>query len=476
MTLTNKIKKISSSLNEYKAGFDPKIPSCVIDKKGVNEDVIKYISKKNKESKKVLDFRLKSFEIWKQQKEPHWALFDYQAINYDDIYCFGSPKQDDQEADKKILDAYKKLGVPLHEQNILTGKTAVDAVVDSVSVRTTYTEQLLKMGIIFCPISAALQKYPDLVFKYLGTVIPINDNFFASLNSAVFSDGTFIYIPPHTKCPIELSSYFRLQVEKLGQFERTLIIADEYSELTYLEGCSAPIRKTNQIHSGVVELVALKGAKINYSTVQNWYAGDENGIGGIYNFVTKRGICFDDATISLVQMEVGSIKTWKYPSCILKSDRSKGEFFSVAITNNKQETDTGTKMIHIGQNTTSTIISKGISLGKSKNGYRGLVKIDKDSKNSRNYTKCDNLVIGNNSHSFAIPSILNDSKDSIVEHEASVSPVSDEQLFYIMQKGLNEDKALSLVINGFCQDILKKLPAEFAIEARSLIDISIDGI
>ncbi len=476
MTLTKKIKKISSVLNEYKAGFNPKIPSSVIDKKGVNEDVIRYISKKNNESEKVLNFRLKSFKIWQKQTEPHWALFDYPAINYDDIYCFGMPKTDDKKTDKKILDAYKKLGVPLYEQNLLTGKTAVDAVVDSVSVRTTYRKQLLKMGIIFCPISTAIQKYPDLVFKYLGSVIPMDDNFFASLNSAVFSDGTFIYIPPHTKCPIELSSYFRLQVEKLGQFERTLIIADEYSELTYLEGCSAPIRKTNQIHSGVVELVALKGAKINYSTVQNWYAGDENGIGGIYNFVTKRGVCFEDATISWVQMEVGSLKTWKYPSCILKGNRSKGEFFSVAITNNMQETDTGTKMIHLGKNTTSTIISKGISLKSSKNGYRGIVKINNNSKNSRNYTKCDNLVIGKNSHAFAIPTILNENKDSIIEHEASVSQVSDEQLFYIMQKGLNEDKALSLIINGFCQDIVKKLPAEFALEARSLIDLSIEEI
>ncbi len=471
----NKIKDISrNGVFEYKAGFDPEIPSEVIDIKGVSEEVIKFISKKNEESNEVLDFRLKAFEIWKTMKEPHWALFDYEPIDYSDIYCFARPKEENLEADEKIDKAYERLGVPLHEQQILKGQ-AVDAVIDSSSVRTTYSKQLFDLGIIFCPISMALKKYPELVFKFMGHVVPPKDNFFAALNASVFSDGTFIYIPPRVKCPIELSSYFRLQVEKLGQFERTLIIADEYSEVSYLEGCSAPIRKSNQLHSGIVELIALKGAKIKYSTVQNWYAGDENGVGGIYNFVTKRGLCFDDATISWTQLEVGSVKTWKYPSCILKGDRSKGEFLGVAITNNYQMTDTGTKMVHIGKDTKSTIITKGISLGHSNNGYRGLVQFGVGADNARNFTKCDNLVIGDNSSAFALPDIKSNNNTAIVEHEASVSSVSEEQLFFLMQHGLSEDKALSLIVNGFCGDVIKQLPAEFALEARELINLSIEG-
>ncbi len=459
---------------EYKAGFNPDIASDVIDIKGINEDVIRYISKKNGESDDILQFRLDAFYKWQKMKEPHWALFDYVPIDYNDIYYFSRPKENNVEVDSKIDETYDRLGVPLKEREILKGQ-AVDAVVDSVSVRTTYGKKLLDMGIIFCPISVALKKYPDLVKKFLAHVVPPEDNFFACLNAAVFSDGTFVYIPPKVKCPIELSSYFRLQTEKLGQFERTLIVADEYSEVSYLEGCSAPIRDSNQLHSGVVELVACKGAKIKYSTVQNWYAGDSNGVGGIYNFVTKRGICFEDATISWTQLEVGSVKTWKYPSCILKGDRSKGEFFSVAITNNCQSADTGTKMIHLGKNTTSTIITKGISLGKSKNGYRGMVKISGNADEARNFTKCDNLVVGDNAVALALPDIRNQNMSAVVEHEASVSSVSEEALFFMMQRGISEDKALGLIVNGFCGDVLKKLPAEFAVEAKELINISIEG-
>ncbi|MBR1544845.1 MAG: Fe-S cluster assembly protein SufB, partial [Alphaproteobacteria bacterium] len=415
----SKIKSIAESGVEYKAGFDPEIPLDVIEKKGISEDVIRYISKKNNEPEDILQFRLDAYHKWLLMNEPHWAAFDYKPINYDDIYFFAKPKED-KVVDEKIDETYKRLGVPLEEQKILKGQ-AVDAVVDSSSVRTTYGKQLLEMGIIFCPISVALQKYPDLVKKFLAHVVPPEDNFFACLNAAVFSDGTFVYIPPRVKCPIELSSYFRLQTEKLGQFERTLIVADEGSEVSYLEGCSAPIRDTNQLHSGVVELVACKGAKIKYSTVQNWYAGDENGKGGIYNFVTKRGICFDDATISWTQLEVGSIKTWKYPSCILKGNRSKGEFFSVALTNNMQTTDTGTKMIHLGRDTTSTIITKGIALGKSVNGYRGMVKFSPNAENARNFTKCDTLVVGDDARALALPDIIDANMSSVVEHEASVS-------------------------------------------------------
>lgn len=471
----NKIKSIvENGLGEYRAGFDPKISSDVIHSKGITEDVIRYISAKNNEAEDILQFRLDAFHKWQGMKEPHWALFDYDPINYDDIYYFARPKENNSDVDAKIDETYKRLGVPLKEQEILKGQ-AVDAVVDSVSVKTTYGKKLLDLGIIFCPISMALQKYPELVRKFLAHVVPPEDNFFACLNAAVFSDGTFVYIPPRVKCPIELSSYFRLQTEKLGQFERTLIVADEYSEVSYLEGCSAPVRDTNQLHSGVVELVACKGAKIKYSTVQNWYAGDKEGRGGIYNFVTKRGICFDDATISWTQLEVGAVKTWKYPSCILKGDRSKGEFFSVAITNNCQMADTGTKMIHLGRDTKSTIITKGISLGRSKNGYRGLVKIVPNADGARNFTKCDNLVVGDDATALALPDILNSNSNAVVEHEASVSSVSEEQLFFMMQRGISEDKALGLIVNGFCSDIIKRLPAEFAMEAKELINISIEG-
>ena len=465
---------IDKGLAEYKAGFNPDIKSDVITQAGLNEEVIRYISAKNNESDIVLDFRLKAYHKWLEMVEPHWALFDYNPIDYNDVYYFSRPKVEDKEVDEKIQKTYDRLGISLKEQKILSGQ-AVDAVVDSVSVKTTYREQLSKLGIIFCPMSEALREHFDLVWKYFASVVPMGDNFFSALNCAVFSDGTFVYIPKGVKCPIELSSYFRLQTEKLGQFERTLIVADEGSEVSYLEGCSAPIRDSNQLHSGVVELVALKGAKIKYSTVQNWYAGDKDGNGGIYNFVTKRGIAYDDAVISWTQLEVGAIKTWKYPSCILKGDRSKGEFYSVAITNNYQMADTGTKMIHLGKDTTSTILSKGISLGHSKNGYRGQVKIIKNASGAKNYTKCDNLIIGDRATSLALPEITNMNMSSQVEHEASVSSISDEQLFFLQSRGLTEEQATGLIVNGFCGDIIKHLPAEFAMEAKELINISIEG-
>ncbi len=465
---------IFNKLFNYKAGFNPEIESDVIAKKGLSEEVIRFISAKNNENDKVLQFRLNAYRAWLKMKEPHWALFDYNPIDYMDIFYFSRPKVEDVKVDEKIKKTYDRLGIPLHEQKILSGQ-AVDAVVDSVSVKTTYKDQLASLGIIFCPMSEALKNHFDLVWKYFASVVPSNDNFFATLNSAVFSDGTFVYIPKGVKCPIELSSYFRLQTEKLGQFERTLIVADEYSEVSYLEGCSAPIRDSNQLHSGVVELVALKGAKIKYSTVQNWYAGDKDGNGGIYNFVTKRGMCFDDAFISWTQLEVGAVKTWKYPSCILKGNGSKGEFFSVAITNNYQMADTGTKMIHLGKNTSSTILSKGVSLGHSKNGYRGVVSISSKAKGCKNYTKCDNLIIGDKASAFALPVISNSNFNSQVEHEASVSSISDEQLFFLQSRGVDEEQATSLIVNGFCGDIVRHLPAEFAMEAKELINISIEG-
>ncbi|MDR2099125.1 MAG: Fe-S cluster assembly protein SufB [Rickettsiales bacterium] len=464
---------IEKNAGEYAAGFDPEIAADVIPKKGVSEDVVRYISEKNGESGRVLEFRLAALEKWRKMKEPHWALFDYPPIDYDDIYCFAQPNRDAPMADEKIRKTYERLGVPLAERKILEGQ-AVDAVVDSRSVATTYRDQLASLGIIFCPISAALREYPDLVWKYLGSAVPPDDNFFAALNSAVFSDGTFAYVPKGVKCPVELSSYFRLQAEKLGQFERTLIIADEGSDLSYREGGSAPIRTSYQIHSGVVEVIALAGARVKYSTVQNWYGGDEEGAGGIYNFVTKRGVAHADALISWTQLEVGSIKTWKYPSCVLKGDRARGEFYSVAITNRRQAADTGTKMIHIGRDTGSTIFSKGVALGRSKNGYRGLVDIAAGARGAKNYTKCDNLIIGDGAESLALPDIRNADPSAAAAHEAQVASISDEQLFYLASRGIAAEQAVGLLVNGFCSDVIRRLPAEFALEARELINISIE--
>jgi Fe-S cluster assembly protein SufB len=480
--MTDMKSTVEKSIGEYAAGFDPRIESEVIPEKGVSEDVIRRISRKNGEDARVLNFRLAAYKKWLKMKEPHWAMFEYAPIDYGDIYYFAQPRRGAPEADEKIRKTYERLGVPLDEQKLLLGEEsgqnvgqAVDAVVDSRSVATTYRDQLAALGIIFCPISAALKEHPDLVWKYLGSVVPATDNFFAALNSAVFSDGTFIYVPKKVKCPIELSSYFRLQAEKLGQFERTLIVADEGSELTYLEGCSAPVRSSYQMHSGVVEVVALPGASVRYATVQNWYGGDEEGNGGIYNFVTKRGIAHDDASISWTQLEVGSIKTWKYPSCILKGDRARGEFYSVAITNRRQAADTGTKMIHLGRDTSSTVFSKGVALGRSQNGYRGLVDVGAGADGAKSYTKCDNLIIGDAASVAAMPDIRDANFRASVAHEASVSSISDEQMFFLESRGIGAEQAVGLIVNGFCSGIIKRLPAEFALEARELINISIEG-
>ena len=475
------LDKISSFNEEgYKHGFVTSIES-ERSKKGLNKDIIKFISNKKNEPKWMLDWRLKAFDKWLTMKEPEWANIKFPKINYQDIYYYSAPKGFDEkpksldEVDPKLIETYNKLGIPLKEQKVLAG-VAVDAVFDSVSVATTYKGELEKKGIIFCSISEAIQNHPELVKKYLGSVIPIGDHFFAALNSAVFTDGSFVYIPENTRCPMELSTYFRINDEETGQFERTLIIADKGSYVSYLEGCTAPQRDTNQLHAANVELIALDNAEIKYSTVQNWYPGDENGKGGIYNFVTKRGICKGkNSKISWTQVETGSAITWKYPSCILQGDNSIGEFYSVAITNNMQQADTGTKMTHIGKNTKSKIISKGISLGKSQNTYRGLVKFLKKSDKSRNYTQCDSLLIGDKCGAHTIPYIDSKNNNSIVEHEASTSKINEEQLYYCRQRGLNHEDAVSLIVSGFCKQVLQELPMEFAVEAQKLVSISLEG-
>jgi len=472
------IRKISEG--KYKEGFVTDLEE-ERPQKGLSEEIIKYISNKKNEPQWMLDWRLKAYEIWKKMEEPSWAKLNYDKINYQDSYYFSAPKGFEEkpksldEVDPKLIETYNKLGIPLKEQEILAG-VAVDAVFDSVSVATTYREKLSKLGIVFCSISEAIQNHPDLVKKYLGSVIPITDHFFAALNSAVFTDGSFVYIPKGVKCPMELSTYFRINAEGTGQFERTLIIADEGSYVSYLEGCTAPKRDTNQLHAANVELIALDNAEIKYSTVQNWYPGDEKGKGGIYNFVTKRGICKGrNSKISWTQVETGSAITWKYPSCILKGDNSIGEFYSVAITNNFQQADTGTKMIHLGKNTKSKIISKGISSGKSQNTYRGLVRFSKNSKNSRNYTQCDSLLIGNQCGAHTIPYIESSNNTSIAEHEASTSKISEDQLYYCQQRGLSGEEAVSIIVNGFCKEVLQNLPMEFAVEAQQLVGISLEG-
>ena len=412
---------------------------------------------------------------------PKWAKAEIDEIDFQDLYYYSSPKDFKEkpksldEVDPKLLETYEKLGIPLKEQKVLAG-VAVDAVFDSVSVATTFKEKLNEIGVIFCPISEAIQKHPELVKKYIGSVIPVTDHFYATLNSAVFSDGSFVYIPKGVKCPMELSTYFRINASETGQFERTLIIADEGSYVSYLEGCTAPMRDENQLHAANVELVALDDAEIKYSTVQNWYPGDENGKGGIYNFVTKRGLCKGrNSKISWTQIETGSAITWKYPSCILRGDNSTGEFYSVAITNNYQQADTGTKMIHLGKNTKSRIISKGISAGKSSNTYRGLVSFHKKAKNAKNFTQCDSLLVGSECKANTIPLTENSSNSSSIEHEATTSKISDEQLFYCMQRGLDAEEAQSLIVNGFCKEVLQKLPMEFAVEAQKLVSISLEG-
>ena len=476
----NKVSKDNFTQKKYKYGFVTEIESEKIPK-GLNEDVIKLISKKKNEPEWMLEWRLSAFKRLENMSVPKWAKAEIDEIDFQDLYYYSSPKDFKEkpksldEVDPKLLETYEKLGIPLKEQKVLAG-VAVDAVFDSVSVATTFKEKLNEIGVIFCPISEAIQKHPELVKKYIGSVIPVTDHFYATLNSAVFSDGSFVYIPKGVKCPMELSTYFRINASETGQFERTLIIADEGSYVSYLEGCTAPMRDENQLHAANVELVALDDAEIKYSTVQNWYPGDENGKGGIYNFVTKRGLCKGkNSKISWTQIETGSAITWKYPSCILRGDNSTGEFYSVAITNNYQQADTGTKMIHLGKNTKSRIISKGISAGKSSNTYRGLVSFHKKAKNAKNFTQCDSLLVGSECKANTIPLTENSSNSSSIEHEATTSKISDEQLFYCMQRGLDAEEAQSLIVNGFCKEVLQKLPMEFAVEAQKLVSISLEG-
>lgn len=478
--MAEKPEIIDESGDKYKYGFVTDIIAETAPK-GLNEDIIRLISNKKSEPEWLLNRRLQAFEFWKTMKEPTWAKLTYDKINYQDLHYYSAPEQKVSpqsldEVDPKLLETYNKLGIPLKEQEALAGVVAVDAVFDSVSVATTYRAKLAEQGIIFCSISEAVKNHPDLVQKYLGSVVPFTDNFFACLNSAVFTDGSFVYIPKGVKCPMELSTYFRINAKNTGQFERTLIIADEGSYVSYLEGCTAPQRDENQLHAAIVEIVVLKDAEVKYSTVQNWYPGDKDGKGGVYNFVTKRAACRgDNAKISWTQVETGSAVTWKYPSCILQGNNSVGEFYSVAITNNRQQADTGTKMIHIGKNTSSRIISKGISAGYSNQTYRGLVKVAPQADNARNYSQCDSLLIGSLCGSHTVPYIENRSRTAVLEHEATTSKISDEQLFYCRQRGISEEEAVSLIVSGFCKEVMQHLPMEFAIEAAKLINISLEG-
>jgi len=473
--------EINDKLNqEYKYGFVTDIEADELPK-GLNEDIIRAISKKKNEPDFMLEFRLKAYKHWLNQKEPHWPEFEYNKIDYQDLKYYSAPKQkkgelkDMSEVDPELIKTFDKLGVPLHERERLAG-VAVDAVFDSVSVATTHQSILGEMGIIFCPISEAVHKHPELVKKYLGSVVPYTDNFFATLNSAVFSDGSFVYIPKGVKCPLDLSTYFRINASQTGQFERTLIIADEGSSVNYLEGCTAPSRDENQLHAAVVELIALKDAQIKYSTVQNWYAGDKNGKGGIYNFVTKRGKCQgENSKISWTQVEAGSALTWKYPSVILYGENSVGEFYSVALTNNQMKADTGTKMIHIGKNTKSKIVSKGISAEYSANTYRGLVKIAPSADNAKNYSQCDSLLVGDKCSANTFPYLEIQNSSATVEHEASTSKINKEQIFYLQSRGLNLESAISLIINGFCKEVFNELPLEFSVEAVRLLEMKLEG-
>ena len=477
---TQQNKEINEFLDKnYEFGFTTEIESETLPP-GINEDVIRIISSKKNEPEFLLNWRLKAFAYWKTLKTPDWSQLNINPIDYQSISYFSQPKQSNapkslDEVDPKLLETYEKLGIPLHERAQLAG-VAVDAVFDSVSVVTTFKDKLAEAGVIFCSFSEAVQDHPQLIKKYLGKVVPYRDNFFAALNAAVFSDGTFVYIPKGVRCPMELSTYFRINEAKTGQFERTLIIAEEDSYVSYLEGCTAPMRDENQLHAAVVELITLDNAEIKYSTVQNWYPGDEQGKGGIYNFVTKRGDCRgNNSKISWTQIETGSAITWKYPSCILRGDNSKGEFHSIALTNNLQQADTGTKMIHLGKNTKSKIISKGISAKKSQNTYRGLVSMAKGASDSRNYTQCDSLLIGNKSGAHTFPSINVKNSTSILEHEATTSKISDEQLFYCQQRGIDEEDAIGLIVSGFCKEVLRELPMEFAVEARALLQVNLEG-
>ena len=464
---------------DYAAGFHTRIESDTL-APGLDEDVVRFISAKKQEPEWMLEWRLKAFRAWQEMEEPTWAHVHYPPINFQALSYYSAPKsmadkpKSLDEVDPELLATYAKLGIPLHEQEALAG-VAVDAVFDSVSVVTTYRAKLEEAGVIFCSISDAIKKYPELVKKYLGSVVPQKDNFYAALNSAVFSDGSFVYIPKGVRCPMELSTYFRINEMNTGQFERTLIVADEGSHVSYLEGCTAPMRDENQLHAAVVELVALDDAQIKYSTVQNWYPGDSEGKGGIYNFVTKRGVCHRNARISWTQVETGSAITWKYPSCILKGDNSVGEFYSVALTNNLQQADTGTKMIHLGKNTRSTIVAKGISAGRSQSAYRGLVHINPGAEGARNYTQCDSLLIGDRCGAHTFPYIVSKNPSAVIEHEATTSKVSDDQLFLCQQRGLDAEKAVSMIVNGFCREVFKELPMEFAVEAGKLLEVSLEG-
>ena len=479
------------SMGSYKYGWETDI-EMEFAPKGVNEDIVRLISEKNGEPEWMTDWRLAAFRRWQKMAEPRWAMLNYPAIDYQDQYYYAKPKSMAEkpksldEVDPKLLATYEKLGIPLKEQMILAGvegaeqaderRVAVDAVFDSVSLGTTFKDELMKAGVIFCSISEAIRDYPELVQKYLGSVVPASDNFFATLNSAVFSDGSFVYVPPNTRCPMELSTYFRINAENTGQFERTLIIADKGSYVSYLEGCTAPKRDTHQLHAAVVEIVVLDDAEVKYSTVQNWYPGDEEGKGGIYNFVTKRADCRGDRSkVMWTQVETGSAITWKYPSCILRGDDSQGEFYSIAIANNAQQADTGTKMVHLGKNTRSRIVSKGISAGRAQNTYRGLVSMHPKAANGRNYTQCDSLLIGDKCGAHTVPYIEVKNNSSRVEHEATTSKVDDDQLFYCRSRGMDEEEAVALVVNGFCRDVLQALPMEFAMEAQSLVAISLEG-
>ncbi len=463
---------------EYQYGFVSNIDADVVPA-GLNEQVIHLISAKKNEPSWLLEYRLKAFEVWKTMIEPNWAHVAYPKPDFQAISYYAAPKQVKKyeswdDVDPEMKETMSKLGISLEEQQRLTG-VAVDFVMDSVSVGTSFKAKLAELGIIFCSFSEAVQEHPELVKKYLGTVVPISDNFYAALNSAVFSDGSFCYIPKGVRCPMELSTYFRINAGGTGQFERTLVIADELSYVSYLEGCTAPQRDENQLHAAVVELIALNNAEIKYSTVQNWYPGDKNGNGGVFNFVTKRGICEDHAKISWTQVETGSAVTWKYPSCILKGDYSVGEFFSVAVTNNFQQADTGTKMVHLGRHTKSTIISKGISAGQSQNSYRGLVQIQKQAEHSRNFSQCDSLLMGSVCGAHTFPYIECKNSTAQIEHEATTSKIGEDQLFYCQQRGISEEKAISLIVNGYCKEVLNQLPMEFAVEAQKLLSISLEG-
>ena len=465
---------------QYDAGFYTDIETDSAPP-GLNEDIIRLISSKKDEPEWMLEWRLKAFARWREMREPTWAHVHYPPIDFQAISYYAAPKSDKDrpnsldEIDPKLLETYEKLGIPLEEQKMLAG-VAVDAVFDSVSVHTTFREKLAEAGVIFCSFSEAVKEHPELVKQYLGSVVPVSDNYYAALNCAVFSDGSFVYIPKNTRCPMELSTYFRINAMNTGQFERTLVIADEGSYVSYLEGCTAPQRDENQLHAAVVELVALTDAEIKYSTVQNWYPGDEEGRGGIYNFVTKRGDCRGARSkISWTQVETGSAITWKYPSCVLKGERSVGEFYSVALTNNLQQADTGTKMVHLGRGTTSTIISKGISAGRSQNAYRGLVRIAAGAEGARNYTQCDSLLLGDRCGAHTFPYIECKNPSAVVEHEASTSKISDDRLFYLRQRGIKEEDAVNMIVNGFCKEVFKELPMEFAVEAQKLLGISLEG-